>query len=46
MLHSYDQLLGHEFRADMQLQLDTTELKPEESAICVINSITSCGSKG
>jgi hypothetical protein len=44
MLDPHDQSLGHEFGLDLQLQhisLDTTELKPEESALRILDSIAS-----
>ena len=49
MLDPYDQSLGHEFGADLQLNhisLDTTELEPEESALRILSSIASRDSKG
>jgi hypothetical protein len=48
MLHPHDRSLGYEFGLDLKLQhisLDTTELKPEESALRILDSIAPCDSK-
>lgn len=49
MLDPHDQSLGCEFGVDLQLQhssLDTTELKPEECALCIVSEIASNKSMG
>jgi hypothetical protein len=48
LLDPHDQSLGYEFGLGLQLKhisLDTTELKPEESALRILDSIASRDSK-
>lgn len=49
ILDPRDQSLGYQFGLDLQLQhisLDTTELKPEESALRILGSIASRDPEG
>ena len=49
LLNPHERSLGYEFGLYLQLQhipLDTTELKPEESALRILNSIAPPNSNG